>query len=172
MLYCKKAAVTALQAMLSGVKATWPASSDRCTSVPVPDATQWDEIERVADWAYPVFEHLQHIAAQGEMIYQDDTSVRMLSLIAENRQVSAEGNAAGLSTRRTGMYTTALVVEQGPQTIYRYCSGRARAGQNLMTLWTQRGHRARQGHGPVGCAGGQCGGRRGADPLYLAHGQR
>ena len=53
--------------------------------VPVPDATQWDQIERVADCAYPVFAHLEHLAAQGELIYQDDTSVRILALMAENR---------------------------------------------------------------------------------------
>ena len=34
--------------------------------VPVPDATQWDQIERVADCAYVVFEHLEGLAAQGE----------------------------------------------------------------------------------------------------------
>ena len=45
--------------------------------VPVPDATQWDQIERVADCAYPVFKHLEKLAAQGEVIYQDDTSVRI-----------------------------------------------------------------------------------------------
>ena len=54
--------------------------------VPVADATQWDQIERVADCAYPVFEQLKTLAAQGEVIYQDDTHVRILSLIAENRQ--------------------------------------------------------------------------------------
>jgi transposase len=53
--------------------------------VPVADATQWDHIERVADCAYPVFEHLQYLAAQGEVIYQDDTHVRILSPITENR---------------------------------------------------------------------------------------
>ena len=36
--------------------------------VPVSDATQWDQIERVADCAYPVFEQLKTLAAQGEVI--------------------------------------------------------------------------------------------------------
>jgi transposase len=36
--------------------------------VPVSDATQWDQIERVADCAYPVFAPLQELAAQGEVI--------------------------------------------------------------------------------------------------------
>ena len=55
--------------------------------VPVPDATQWQQVERVADSAYMVFEHLVYLAAQGQLIYQDDTPVRILSLIKENAQL-------------------------------------------------------------------------------------
>lgn len=102
--------------------------------VPVADATQWDQIERVADCAYPVFEQLKTLAAQGEVIYQDDTHVRILSLIAENRQAQAEETPA----ERTGMYTTALVAQQGAQTICLYFAGRAHAGENLEALLTQR----------------------------------
>src|SRR5262249_15514161 len=39
---------------------------------------------------------------------------------------------------RTGMYTTALVVKVGAQTICLYYSGRAHAGENLKALLTQR----------------------------------
>jgi hypothetical protein len=62
----------------------------------------------VADCAYPVFEQLKTLAAQGEVIYQDDTHVRILSLIAENRRTPADDT----SEARTGMYTTGLVVQQ------------------------------------------------------------
>jgi hypothetical protein len=102
--------------------------------VPISDATQWDQIERVADCAYPIFEHLQALAAQGEVIYQDDTHVRILSLLAANRHA----HAAGTSGTRTGMYTTALVAQQGAQTICLYVAGRAHAGENLAALLTQR----------------------------------
>src|SRR5215468_2382910 len=64
--------------------------------MPLPDATQWDQIEEVANCAYVVFAHLERLAAQGELIYQDDTSVRMLSLINENLQRQAEAEARGL----------------------------------------------------------------------------
>jgi hypothetical protein len=102
--------------------------------VPVSDATQWEQIERVADCVYPVFEQLQTLAAQGEVIYQDDTHVRILSLIGENRQAQATGAPA----ERTGMYTTALVVQQSAQTICLYFAGRAHAGENLEALLTRR----------------------------------
>ena len=102
--------------------------------VPVSDATQWDQIERVADCAYPVFEQLQTLAAQGEVIYQDDTHVRILSLMADNRRTQAEGTSA----ERTGMHTTALVAQHGVQTICLYFAGRAHAGENLEALLTKR----------------------------------
>jgi hypothetical protein len=102
--------------------------------VPVSDATQWDQIERVADCVYPVFEQLQTLAAQGEVLYQDDTHVRILTLIGENRQAQVKGTPA----ERTGMYTTALVVQQSAQTICLYFAGRAHAGENLEVLLTRR----------------------------------
>lgn len=98
--------------------------------VPVPDATQWEQSEYVADCGYVVFAYLERLAAQGELIYQDDTAVRILTLMAENDQVPAP--------ERTGMYTTALVVKVGAQTICLYYAGRAHAGENLKALLTQR----------------------------------
>ena len=63
--------------------------------VPVPDATQWDQIEQVGDCKYKVLAYLEGLAAQGELIHQDDTSVRILSPMAENRTHQA-GAEAGL----------------------------------------------------------------------------
>jgi transposase len=102
--------------------------------VPVADATQWEQIERVADCAYPVFEQLKTLAAQGEVLYQDDMHVWILSLMAENRQAQAEGTPEA----RPGMYTTALVAQQGAQTICLYFAGRMHAGENLEALLTHR----------------------------------
>jgi transposase len=108
--------------------------------VPVPDATQWDQIERVADCGYVVFQHLEYLAAQGELIYQDDTTVRILALMAENHHAQAHAETQGLarSKDRTGMYTTALVVRVGERTICLYYSGRSHAGENLKALLEQR----------------------------------
>jgi transposase len=108
--------------------------------VPVPDATQWDLVERVGDSAHRVFTHLEELAAQGELIYQDDTPVRILSLIDENQQIQAHAEASGLSraTERTGMYTTALAVKVEGRTICLYYSGRSHAGENLQALLNKR----------------------------------
>jgi len=108
--------------------------------VPVPDATQWDQSEKVGDGRYVVFESLETLAAQGELISPDDTSVRILSLIKENQKMQAQAAAMGFSRpqERPGMFTTALVVKVGEQTICLYDSGRSHAGENLATLLEQR----------------------------------
>src|SRR5262249_58568591 len=90
--------------------------------------TQWEHSEHGADCGYRVFAYLERLAAQGELIYQDDTAVRILALMAENDHVPMP--------ERTGMYTTALVVKVGAQTICLYYAGRAHAGENLKALLT------------------------------------
>jgi hypothetical protein len=108
--------------------------------VPVPDTTQWDQIEKVGDWSSVVFESLERLAAQGQLISQDDTAGRILSLIGENLTRRAQAEAMGLSRpqERTGMYPTALVVKVGEQTLCLSESGRAHAGENRKALLAQR----------------------------------
>ena len=106
--------------------------------VPAPDATQWDQVEGVADSAYMVFEHLVNLAAQGELIFQDDTPVRILSLIREHKDLDTTATQAVGAKRRTGMHSTTLVVKSGEHTICLYFSGRAHAGENLKAVLTKR----------------------------------
>jgi hypothetical protein len=105
--------------------------------VPVPEATQWDQIEQLGDCSYKVFVYLETLAAQGELIHQDDTSVRILALMAENRthQTAAEALGFARSQERTGMCTTALVVKVGEQTICLYYSSRSHAGRTCRHCW-------------------------------------
>jgi hypothetical protein len=108
--------------------------------VPVPDATQWDQGEIVGNCLYPIFKCLEKEAAQGAVIYQDDTPGRVLALIAENRKAQAQAHAQGKAktSERTGMYTTALIVQVGERQICLYYTGRQHAGENLEALLTKR----------------------------------
>ncbi len=108
--------------------------------VPVPDATQWDQSEIVGDCTYPVFRCLEKLAAQGEVIYQDDTLGRVLTLIEENQIARAQARAQGKAKPdvRTGMQTTALIVQVGDRCICLYYTGRRHAGENLAALLTKR----------------------------------
>jgi transposase len=108
--------------------------------VPVPDATQWDQGEIVGDCTHPIFKWLEKEAAQGEVIFQDDTPGRVLTLIEENQQARAKARAQGKAKteERTGMQTTALIVQVGERRICLYYTGRRHAGENLEALLTKR----------------------------------
>jgi transposase len=108
--------------------------------VPVSDATQWDQTELVGDCSHPIFKCLEKLAAQGEVIFQDDTPQRVLALIEENQQATAQAQAQGKgkTDERTGMQTTALIVQVGERRICLYYTGRRHAGENLEALLTQR----------------------------------
>jgi hypothetical protein len=88
----------------------------------LPDATQWELVEQVADSAYPVYDYLKKVGANQPLVYQDDTGARILALIAENQ--------ADPPPERKGMYTTVLRFE-GEHSICLYFTGRRHAGENL-----------------------------------------
>jgi len=108
--------------------------------VPVADATQWDQAEIVGDCSHPIFKCLETMAAQGEVIFQDDTPHRILTLIEENHQAQARAQAQGKAKteERTGMQTTALMVQVGERRICLYYTGRRHAGENLAALLRKR----------------------------------
>jgi len=97
--------------------------------MPLPDATQWELVEQVADSAYPVYEQLKRLGAQQPLVYQDDTGARILSLIKENQ--------ADPPPERKGMYTTVLRFE-GEHAICVYVTGRQHAGENLDAILAHR----------------------------------
>jgi hypothetical protein len=133
-------AVLAVGRYLLGLPLYRIAAYQAMLGVPVPDATQWDQIEVLGDCAYKVFAQMEHEGAQGELIFHDDTAVRILALMQENRALVAAAQAHGLSTPqdRTGMHTTALVVKVGEHTAILYYSSRRHAGENLQGLLEQR----------------------------------
>src|SRR5690606_32986732 len=53
--------------------------------IPLPASTQWDVISRFAPMLTPAFEELIREAAQGEVVYNDDTTVKILALMGEGR---------------------------------------------------------------------------------------
>jgi transposase len=66
--------------------------------IPLPAATQWELVERAAVWLRPVFEQVLWQAAQGEVLHNDDTGMRILRLAREP------------SDHRTGIFTSGIVV--------------------------------------------------------------
>jgi hypothetical protein len=94
---------------------------------PLGEATMWERCEATADAAMGIFLSLTRLAAGGEVIHTDDTWVRILSCLKEDKE--EKGRATN---------TTGIVVKIGGRKIALYLSGRRHAGENLAELLTKR----------------------------------
>jgi hypothetical protein len=105
----------------------------KMVGVPLPHPTQWQLVESLADAIYPVYYELERLAAQGEIISHDDTMIRILSLMGENKEKAQQGEKG-----RTGMYTTGVVSQVGRYMVYLFLSGRNHSGENMTKLLEKR----------------------------------
>ena len=87
--------------------------------IPLPSSTQWDQVEKLGDKAYPTFEELIRQAAQGDIVYNDDTTNKILELIKENKTED--------QTERTGIFTTGIVSTTDDLKIAIFHTGRRHA---------------------------------------------
>jgi transposase len=94
--------------------------------VPLPESVQFERCEAVADAALPVFLYLRRLAADGQVIYSDDTRVKILSCLKEDKDLENE--------QRRATNTTGLVIEAGGYRIALYANGRQHAGEQLDEL--------------------------------------
>jgi len=98
---------------------------------PLPDSTQFDLVEQVADCAYPIIGALEKIAANGTLSHYDDTGAKILSVIADNR--------ANPDKKRTGMFTTGILSKTNDnQKIALFYTGTKHAGENITALLQYR----------------------------------
>ncbi len=99
--------------------------------VPLPASTQWDKIESAADLVYPVFDELKRQAAQGSILHNDDTPMKILELMEENKTKSKKD--------RTGIFTTGIIsVLDEDKKIALFFTGRNHAGENIGSLYQIR----------------------------------
>lgn len=97
---------------------------------PLSDATQWDLIEQLAGSCYAIFNTLKILAANGELIHNDDTRVRILEVIKRNQE-SDEGDAKG-------MFTTGIISIYEGHEIALFLNGTKHAGKNLYDVLQNR----------------------------------
>jgi hypothetical protein len=76
--------------------------------VPLPASTQWELIEAASETPQVIYEILISLAAQGHLLFNDDTHMRVQS-------VRKEIAAAGSEQERTGIFTTSIVSKTGPR---------------------------------------------------------
>ena len=94
--------------------------------IPLPAATQWEIVEEEAQVIKPARDELIRQAAQGTVVHNDDTGMRVLML---NRDPSDE---------RTGVFTSGIVSVGEGHKIALYFTGSRHAGENLAEVLKQR----------------------------------
>src|ERR1700674_130185 len=131
--------------------------------MPLPATTQWELMEAAAKLIRPVLEELIRQAAQGSVMHNDDTGMRILRLAREP------------GDKRTGTFTSGVVSIIGTWRIALYFTGWKHAGENIAEVLKQR---ARELPAPIQMCDALSRNRpklEGVEPLMancLAHGRR
>jgi len=103
--------------------------------LPLPASTQWDVVNRTAQLIKPAYEELIRKAAQGEVIHNDDTTMKILAVMAERAE--GEARAEDVSQRK-GVFTSGIVSMNAGCRIALFFTGRKHAGENLTKVLAQR----------------------------------
>jgi transposase len=109
--------------------------------VPLPATTQWDLVAEAADRIEPVQEELVRQAAQGEVLHNDDTSAKILELLAEQQpepEAAPPEGSGKKADERTGVFTTGIVAQVEAYKIALFFTGRQHAGENLADVLAKR----------------------------------
>jgi hypothetical protein len=108
---------------------------------PLPASTQWDVVHAVATKIVPAFAELIRQAAQGDVLHNDDTTVKIQELIGRRRRPVAPVGAErelGAADERSGLYTSGVVALRDGHRVALFFSGRRHAGENLADVLEHR----------------------------------
>ena len=94
--------------------------------IPLPAATQWEIVAQAGHLIKPARDELIRQAAQGEVLHNDDTSMRVLRLERDPKD------------ERTGVFTSGIVSTGQGRKIALYFTGSQHAGENLADVLKQR----------------------------------
>jgi transposase len=103
--------------------------------IPLPAATQWDLVHEGAKTLAPVHEELIDEAAQGKVLHNDDTTMKVLELSKEQRAAAA---ADEQTNGRTGVFTSGIVSTSDDHRIALFFTGVQHAGENLADVLARR----------------------------------
>ena len=101
--------------------------------LPLPAATQWDIVKPAGRRIEPALEELIRQAAQGQVVHNDDTVMKVLAL----RDPSREPTDSDRSDRK-GVFTSGIVSLLPDRRIALFFTGHRHAGENLAALLKQR----------------------------------
>jgi len=112
------------------------AQLEKNVGIPLAVATQWDVVSRAAVRLVPAYTELVRQAAQGEVLHNDDTGVKILALMGPEARAEVTDDAG--EEGRTGLFTSGIVSVSGGHRIALFLTGRKHAGENLAAVLAQR----------------------------------
>jgi transposase len=98
-------------------------------------------VKAVAADLAPAFAELIRQAAQGEVLHNDDTTVKILELMGERSRQEAPADAVddgGDADQRRGLYTSGVVALRDGHRVALFFSGRRHAGEDLAQVLKHR----------------------------------
>jgi len=113
--------------------------------IPLAASTQWGIVYAAALLMAAAYEELIRQAAQGEVVYNDDTTVKILELMGERAKKSPPPEDPH-DPDRTGLFTSGVVATRAGLRIALFFSGRQHAGENLKDVLK---HRATELDAPI-----------------------
>ncbi|MBI4524918.1 MAG: IS66 family transposase [Deltaproteobacteria bacterium] len=109
--------------------------------IPLPASTQWGIVLAVAAEIKAAYEELIRQAAQGEVLHNDDTAMRILALMRqspENAELAEEFDDSEPAQERSGIFTSGIVSTREGRKIALFFTGHKHAGENLTDLLKKR----------------------------------
>jgi transposase len=120
--------------------------------IPLPAATQWEIVAETAGILAPALQEMIHRAAQGEVVHNDDTPMKVLALGSAAAAPAATGPPGDASAApavedrpapeeasgRAGVFTSGIVSKAAGHEIALFFTGHKHAGENLLDLLKQR----------------------------------
>lgn len=105
--------------------------------VPLPDATQWDIVSKAVAGPRAAFQELIRQAAQAPLLHNDDTPMKVLSLMTER----AKAEADGVKPLAKAINTSGIVAVLDQHKVVLFFTGHDHAGKNMERVLA---HRARE----------------------------
>jgi transposase len=103
--------------------------------IPLPATTQWELVSKGAATLQPVHDELICQAAQGKVLFNDDTTMKVLELTGEQRAAAAADEE---TDGRTGVFTSGIVSTREDHHIALFFTGVQHAGENLADVLAKR----------------------------------
>ena len=129
----RSAAMIALLKYGSGLPFNRLAKLQSSLGVPLPASTQWEIAEGGARPRVPAYGELVRQAAQGKVVHNDDTGMKILAYMEGGKNTPYEDNQ-----KRTGVFTSGILSTLEGRKIALFFTGRKHAGENLAFVLEKR----------------------------------